>query len=64
MVRAPGQEEAREHAAKVANRILPREAREEARAEAEVKARARVEVAVGARVRAEAEARVVEIASI
>ncbi len=57
MVRAPGQEEARENAAKVASRILPREALEQAWAAAEVKARARVEVAVEARVRAEAEVR-------
>jgi hypothetical protein len=62
MVRAPRQEEARENAAKVANKILPREAREQAGAAAEVKARAKVEVAVG--VRAEAEARAVVIVNI
>ena len=56
MVRAPGQEEARENAAKVANRILPREAREQAGAAAE--GRARVGVAVGARAEAKARAAV------
>ena len=64
MVRAPRQEEARENAAKVANKILPREAREQAGAAAEVKAGAKVEVAVEARVRAEAEARAVVIVNI
>jgi len=58
MVRAPGQEEARGNAAKVANRILPREAREQAGPAAEVKARARVEVAVGAKAEAKARAAV------
>lgn len=64
MVKAPEQEEARENPAKVASKILPGEAREQAGAAAEVKARARVEVAVEARVRAEAEARAVVIGSI
>ena len=62
MVRAPGQEEARENAAKVASRILPREAREQAGAAAEVRAKAKVEVAVEAR--AEAEAKAVVIVNI
>ena len=62
MVKDQRQEEARENAAKVANKILPREAREQAGAAAEVKARTKVEVAVG--VRAEAEARAVVIVNI
>ena len=64
MDKAPRQEEVRENVVRVASRILPREAREQAVAEAEAKARAKAEVAVEARVRAEAEARAVATGSI